>query len=109
MIALGHLADNARRHGATRLVIIVDARGMSVENDGEPITDPSERVFAAFYTTARAAGGTGLGLAIARAILAASGATLRLEDSDPVRFRIEWGRETANALPPPPADPMGRG
>lgn len=89
-MVLGHLADNARRHGASELTLAVDSDGLSVRNDGDPIADDPERTFEPFYTTARGAGGTGLGLAIARALLAACGASIRVLSADPVAFRIEW-------------------
>jgi signal transduction histidine kinase len=57
-------------HGAVRLVVTDDGRGISEANRA--------RVFDPFFTTARDAGGTGLGLTIAQAMLRAFGARLEL-------------------------------
>ena len=103
LIALGHLADNAARHGARTLTLTASPDALTVANDGEPIADDAEKPFEPFYTTARERGGTGLGLAIARAMLASGGATIRLASRDPVTFRIEW--ETSGV----PTLPDGRG
>ena len=99
LIALGHLSDNAARHGATTLALTASADALTVANDGEPIADDAEKPFEPFYTTARERGGTGLGLAIARAMLASGGATIRLASRDPVAFRIEWERSGVAPLP----------
>ena len=98
LIALGHLADNAARHGATTMTLTAGGDALTIANDGEPIADDAEKPFEPFYTTARERGGTGLGLAIARAMLASGGATIRLASRDPVVFRIEW-RDAASGVP----------
>lgn len=89
-MVLGHLAGNAERHRAGVLDLVADGDGLTVRNDGAPLTAEPERAFEPFYTTARGEGGTGLGLAIARAMLASCGASIAVASVDPVAFRIEW-------------------
>ncbi|GAM96584.1 two-component sensor histidine kinase [alpha proteobacterium U9-1i] len=85
LIVFGHLADNARRHGARRLS--VEATGGEVvrvrlSDDGEGIS-PANRplVFEPFFTTRRAAGGTGMGLGIVRALMRAHGGDVTLVEA----------------------------
>ncbi|MFI0450941.1 sensor histidine kinase [Actinomadura sp. 6N118] len=96
-----NLIDNADRHAATTLTVIVrnvpDGAQVEVIDDGSGIS-PSDRdrVFQRFSRLAegvhRDAGGTGLGLAIARDIAAAHGGTLTITDrednADGVRFLL---------------------
>lgn len=86
-IALAHLADNAARHGATRLGLSVrrgdEAMEMAVRDDGEGVAPADRaRVFDNFFTTRRESGGTGLGLAIVRAMLRAHGGDIDLARAD---------------------------
>ena len=93
-IVLAHLADNAERHGATRLSVDAEAQGefvrLEVRDDGQGIsTNNRARIFDSFFTTRRDSGGTGMGLAIVRAMLEAHGGTILLADSERgARFTI---------------------
>ena len=90
-IALQHLADNARRHGAHALVFRGAGGTLTVENDGAPIAKGNRhRVLEPFFTTRRESGGTGMGLAIVRALIEQAGGTLNLESADPVRFALRF-------------------
>jgi signal transduction histidine kinase len=86
-IILGHLADNAQQHGATRLTITAGSEdavlGIIVADDGTGIS-PGNRalVFQPFFSTRRDSGGTGMGLDIARAMLQAHGGSIRLLESE---------------------------
>ncbi|WP_342150038.1 ATP-binding protein [Methylorubrum sp. SB2] len=82
-IVFAHLADNARRHGASRLRITAQASGetvvVHVADDGEGIPERNRaQVFETFFTTRREAGGTGMGLGIVRAMLRAHSGTIEL-------------------------------
>ncbi|WP_245675027.1 sensor histidine kinase [Herbidospora cretacea] len=88
---LGNLLDNAERHAASRITVVVRRDGptaiMEVIDDGAGIApEHREIVFDRFTrldaSRARDAGGTGLGLAIAREIAEAHGGTLTIEDSE---------------------------
>lgn len=87
LVLLGHLADNAARHGARTLAVSVRLDGSSlqieVRDDGEGISPGNRaRIFDSFFTTRREDGGTGMGLAIVRALLGAHGGTVTLLDTD---------------------------
>ncbi|WP_137151659.1 HAMP domain-containing sensor histidine kinase [Devosia sp. FKR38] len=82
-IVLGHLADNASQHGATRLSLAATGDGRSVtltvSDNGSGISEGNrDRLFQPFFTTRRETGGTGMGLDIVRAMLAAHGAEIAL-------------------------------
>jgi len=85
--ALTILIDNSRQAGATSVVLAFGVAGdqvtCQVADDG-PGVQPGDRsrIFDPFFTGRRSAGGTGLGLPIARSLLAASGGTLSLVESD---------------------------
>jgi two-component system, OmpR family, sensor kinase len=66
--ALQNLIDNAHRH-ATVLPIQIkcDAKGICIQNTGEPLTRPIEEALEAFVTE-QGAGGLGLGLYIAKSV-----------------------------------------
>lgn len=79
------LADNAARHGATRLEIEIAAKDRRVTlriiDNGEGISDGNrDRLFEPFFTTRRSAGGTGMGLPIAKALVEAHDGSIRVED-----------------------------
>ncbi|MEM8784762.1 MAG: ATP-binding protein, partial [Pseudomonadota bacterium] len=77
-IVFSHLADNAVRHGATRL-LLEPATGapegtvsITVRDNGQGIAPGNlEQIFEPFFTTRREDGGTGMGLQIVRAMLQA--------------------------------------
>jgi len=87
LIIFSNLADNAVRHGSSRLDIAAVRQGNSllvtVADDGEGVS-PNNRaqIFDSFFTTRRDSGGTGMGLAIVRAMLDAHGGAIRLVDSE---------------------------
>ncbi|MEM7567834.1 MAG: HAMP domain-containing sensor histidine kinase, partial [Pseudomonadota bacterium] len=87
-VIFGHIADNARRHGASRLIFTkVGATVLRIANDGAPIPpEEAHEVLTPFFTTTRAEGGTGLGLAIAAAMLRTVRARITLAGTDPVAF-----------------------
>jgi signal transduction histidine kinase len=85
-IVLGHLADNARQHGAANLTIDVTstqaAVHLTVRDDGAGISAANRaRVFDDFFTTRRETGGTGMGLSIVRAMLTAHGGSIALDET----------------------------
>jgi signal transduction histidine kinase len=86
-IILSNLADNATRHGSTKIDISAIPKGnlllVRVSDNGEGVSPNNRaRIFDSFFTTRRESGGTGMGLAIVRAMLDAHGGTIRLLDSD---------------------------
>lgn len=85
-----NLADNAARHARSTVAIGVLERDgqvlLTVDDDGPGVPAPErERIFERFVrldeARARDAGGSGLGLAIVRAIAAAEGGSVGVEDS----------------------------
>jgi signal transduction histidine kinase len=86
-IILSNLADNATRHGSSRLDISAGRQGHSLRveviDNGEGISPNNcAQIFDSFFTTRRDRGGTGMGLAIVRAMLEAHGGAIRLLDSE---------------------------
>lgn len=86
-IVLGHLLDNADRHGATTVTItgaIEDGYArLRVADDGSGVSPANRaRIFDPFFTTRRAEGGTGMGLPIVRALVEAHRGTIDLVDGD---------------------------
>ncbi|KJC55055.1 hypothetical protein UP10_39560 [Bradyrhizobium sp. LTSPM299] len=56
---------------------------MTVNNDGDPISDANrDKIFDAFLTTRRDTGGTGMGLAIAQAVMVTHGGSIGLLQPD---------------------------
>ncbi len=94
---LNTLFENARQAGAQTVTVNLSATPPAIEatitDDGPGIAPADrERLFEPFFTTRRETGGTGLGLAIARSLLAASNATLVLDESaTDTRFRLTVG------------------
>lgn len=73
-IVFSHLADNALRHGASILSILVRREKNSlifdIKDDGSGISENNlNKIFDAFFTTRRDSGGTGMGLGIVQAML----------------------------------------
>lgn len=91
-MALTHLLGSAAEHGATDVRIVVDANGITVEDDGTGISDGNrDRVFEPFFTTRRSECGTGMGLNIVRSAVEAAGGTIELQPSERgARFRITF-------------------
>jgi signal transduction histidine kinase len=86
-IIFSNLADNAMRHGSSRLDVTAERHEnllrIKVADNGEGVS-PNNRakIFDSFFTTRRESGGTGMGLAIVRAMLDAHGGAIRLLDTD---------------------------
>ncbi|MEO3413379.1 histidine kinase dimerization/phospho-acceptor domain-containing protein [Roseovarius sp. CAU 1744] len=79
LVILGHLASNAKAHGADRLDLRPTAEGFQAHDNGSGVAAGNRnRVFDPFFTTRRGAGGTGMGLAIVQTMLQAAGGTIRL-------------------------------
>jgi signal transduction histidine kinase len=93
-IILGHLADNAVQHGASRLDLaasrIGNALRIAVSDDGRGISPGNrDKVFEPFFTTRRESGGTGMGLQIVKSMLEAHGGRIALLPSDAgARFEL---------------------
>ncbi|WP_205696468.1 HAMP domain-containing sensor histidine kinase [Conexibacter sp. SYSU D00693] len=90
---LDNLLENAAVHGATRVAVGVDARGVVVDDDGPGVaTEERERVLGRFERGAGATGaGTGLGLAIVAAEAERHGGTVALEDAPLGGLRVRVG------------------
>jgi len=97
-IVFGHLADNARQHGATRLRLSAQASvgtvTILVADDGPGISPANRgRIFDPFFTTRRESGGTGMGLQIVRALLRSSGGDIALAEAEGgTTFRLSFRR-----------------
>ena len=91
---LANLLENAVRHGAGRVTIIVEPHGngaaVTVMDEGEGIPDElHDRVFTRFWRSGRR-GGTGLGLYIVRGLVEAHGGRIEVgrAPSGGARFRF---------------------
>jgi len=87
MIVLSNLADNAMRHGASKIDFAAARREpmliVTATDNGEGVSPNNRsRIFDSFFTTRRDSGGTGMGLAIVRAMLDAHGGAIRLLEAD---------------------------
>jgi len=89
---LSHMAQNARHHGADRLLLHWHGRQLIISDNGRGFADVDlTRLGQPFFTTRREEGGTGLGLAIVIAILDLYGATLRpVRHEEGARFEIDF-------------------
>jgi signal transduction histidine kinase len=106
---LANLLDNAERHAASQITVIVRADGsmtiLEVIDDGAGIAvEQREMVFDRFTrldaSRDRDAGGTGLGLSIAREIAQAHQGTLTIEDSEcGARFVLRLPRVRSHSRP----------
>jgi signal transduction histidine kinase len=95
-----NLCDNAFQHGGEDVGVALAGRlrrvpegqvyELEVSDDGAGISPANaERIFDAFFTTARDTGGTGLGLSIVRSLLRAHGGSIELSPGAPgSRFRV---------------------
>ena len=89
--AIEILLSNAVQHGATQVSVTLSEKELSIQNNGDPISQGNiDKVFVPFFTTKRENGGTGLGLSIAQTLLKKTGAELELTRADPVTFTIRW-------------------
>ena len=89
--AIEILLSNAVQHGATQVSVTLSEKELSIQNNGDPISQGNvDKVFVPFFTTKRENGGTGLGLSIAQTLLKKTGADLELTRADPVTFTIRW-------------------
>lgn len=91
-MALTHLLENSKDHGAGSLQIAVEPDGMTITDDGAGISPGNQaRVFEPFFTTRRNSGGTGMGLNIVRSAIEATGGEITLEPSKGgAQFRITF-------------------
>ena len=89
---LGHLAQNAKAHGATQLRILKVPHGIEVCDNGSGIAQGNrDRIFDPFFTTRRGNGGTGMGLAIVETMLGAAGGSITLLPTEKgTGFRITF-------------------
>lgn len=79
LVILGHLARNAKAHGADRLMIRCNGGRLQIGDNGSGIAAGNRnRIFDPFFTTRRGQGGTGMGLAIVQTMLQAAGGTIQL-------------------------------
>jgi len=98
---IGNLVDNAIRYGKSGGEVTLGVRDaplqIYVEDDGPGIpSSERDRVVNAFYRQPGTTGeGCGLGLAIASEIAARHGATLRIDDREPVGTRVEIAFDAA--------------
>jgi signal transduction histidine kinase len=101
LMVLGHLLDNARRHGASRVAISAREEGgrviVRVADDGKGVSAGNRaRIFEPFFTTRREEDGAGMGLVIARALLRAHGGDIQLSESTAgAAFELELPALTA--------------
>jgi signal transduction histidine kinase len=101
---LGNLLENAVRHGAGTVTIVVEPAGdgasVTVTDEGEGIPDEQrDRVFTRFWRSGRR-GGTGLGLYIVRGLVEAHGGQIEV-GSGPgggARFRFVLPAATPDFL-----------
>jgi signal transduction histidine kinase len=109
---LANLMDNAERHAASQITVIVRAEGLTaileVVDDGAGIAPELREVIFERFTRLdasrnRDAGGTGLGLAIAREIAEAHEGTLTIEDSE---RGAHFVLRLAQCAPPPRPEPL---
>jgi signal transduction histidine kinase len=83
---LSNMIDNARQHGASKIVFEAseqdDRVELSISDNGEGISKANAaKIFDPFFTTKRDRGGTGIGLGIVKSLLKNHRGSIRLEDS----------------------------
>ncbi|MBF9044396.1 HAMP domain-containing protein [Rhodobacterales bacterium HKCCE4037] len=82
-IVLRHLIENAEGHGASEVRVSATDTGFTLSDNGTGISPGNrDRIFEPFFTSRRSEGGTGMGLSIVKSVLAQSGATIALAESD---------------------------
>lgn len=90
-IVIGHLAGNARAHGAVKITLTHQGDSILIADNGPGISAGNkDRIFDPFFTTRRESGGTGMGLPIVRRMLAAQGAQIDLIDGPGAQFEIRF-------------------
>lgn len=89
-LVFDHLIGNARKSGATEIIIQSEGEDVLISDNGSGISPGnSDRIFEPFFTTDRAEGGTGMGLAIVKTVLEASGnAVVLCQKKGRTTFRI---------------------
>lgn len=89
---LAHMVQNARHHGADRLVLDWNGTTLRLSDNGAGFGDIDiDRLGEPFFTTRRNEGGTGLGLAIVMSILELYGARLKpVRSADGAVFDIAF-------------------
>ncbi|NNF24644.1 MAG: HAMP domain-containing protein [Rhodobacteraceae bacterium] len=92
-IVLRHLFRNAVEHGADRIALRSDAKGLTISDNGSGVSRANrDSIFQPFFTTKRDHGGTGMGLSIVSAIVTRRGGQISLEDAgEGAAFRISYG------------------
>ncbi len=115
--AVGHLLDNAARHGESTVVVGVatvdDAVRVWVDDDGAGIPEPDrQRVLERFVRLDEARdrdrGGSGLGLAVVAEAAAALGGSVTIGRSDLGGARVELHLPAATEVDVPSASPPTR-
>ncbi len=100
---LCNMIDNARQHGASRIIFEVRSPDETVElaitDNGEGISPANaSKIFDPFFTTRRDRGGTGIGLGIVKSLLENHKGHIRLADTkNGTRFILTLPRPADNS------------